>query len=65
MRSFSTKYLKIPINENLGGCDYYLLRAMDVVAKSKGYSNCKSYLRSELGCSGTSTKNMTRTLYKQ
>ena len=57
---FSKKYFIVPINHNLGSSDLFLLKAMEAVAKSKGYRNGKSYLKSVLGCSGTSVKNMTR-----
>lgn len=57
---FSKKYLFVPINHDLGGCDLFLSRVMEDVAKSKGYKKGKHYLKKVLGCSSTSVKNMIR-----
>ena len=60
MISKSSKYFKIPIDQELGNCDRFLSYAMDSVAKAKGYKNAKRYLKAIIGCSGNSVKKMTQ-----
>jgi len=53
------KYLRIPFNQELIICDFYLRDVMDFVAKTKKYKNHKFYIKKEFGCSGNSIKKMT------
>ena len=62
MKKSRNQYLIIPINQELGSTDdFYLLKALEAVVTAKRFRNGKSYLKKELGCSGNSVKNMTRT----
>jgi hypothetical protein len=60
MLFFQNKYLIIPADEGFNDSDRFLLEAMNAVAKANGFKNGKKYLKSKLGCSGNSVKNMTK-----